>query len=152
MSEPSIFSQKDISTTYPPLIFYAEDDPLITRLFLQGMEEILPKFQVKFFSNGKELLNGLDLLLTQKGLLPNLILLDLHMPIKDGLSTLADIKKNEIFDPIPILMFSSSEVSVEKEQSLQLGANAFLEKEFDFEFIEEVLSKLDEYWSKLFQL
>lgn len=137
-------------TTYPPLIFYAEDDVLIRHIFLRSMETVIPKFQIKFFDNGKKILCGIEELQTKYNLVPNLIILDIEMPILDGLSTLPQIRKNKAFDSVPILMYSTLEDESYHKKALSLGANGFMNKSFSISGIESDLSTFDMYWTKIF--
>ena len=59
---------------------------------------------------------------------PDLILLDLNLPKRSGMEVLAEIKGDESLRSIPIIMFSSSERRVDKDKSLELGAQRYLMK------------------------
>ena len=135
--------------TQPALILYAEDNLMQIQLFLSVMEEIIPDFQVKFFRHGKALLEGFDNLVNDRHILPHLILLDVEMPVLNGISTLAQLRKEKRFQEIPILMFSSYKDEAITKQALALGANGFIEKPFDLDELESILRELDQKWCKL---
>ena len=126
-----------------------EDNLLQIQIFLAVMEEIIPDFQVKFFRNGKDFLEGLAELADERQILPNLILLDIEMPVLDGVSTLNLIRKEERFDEIPIIMFSSYKDERISAQVLELGANAFIEKPFDLDELVEILKEIDAKWCRM---
>lgn len=73
-------------------------------------------------NNGVEALKALT---TDK---PDLILLDLMMPIMDGFKVLQTVKANPNFQNIPIIVFSAKGASEEISKALQAGANDFLVK------------------------
>ena len=60
--------------------------------------------------------------------LPSLILLDLNMPGKDGRETLKEIKKDNRFQHIPVLVFTTSSSHLDKKKAYELGANCFITK------------------------
>ena len=64
---------------------------------------------------------------------PDLIILDLNMPGKNGLEVLSDIKNNLQWKHIPVLVFSNSEFSGDICKCYTLGANAYLAKPADFQ-------------------
>ena len=59
---------------------------------------------------------------------PNLVLLDLHLPRKDGRVVLADVKSDPSLRRIPIVIFSTSRAAKDIERSYELGANSYVSK------------------------
>ena len=80
---------------------------------------------------------------------PDLILLDLNMPRKNGLEVLADIKDNSKWAHIPVLVFSNSEFSGDICRCYNLGANAYLSKPVDFQGFVDLARIIDQFWFKL---
>ncbi len=80
---------------------------------------------------------------------PDLIILDLNMPRKNGLEVLADIKNNPILEHIPILVFSNSEFSRDICKCYTLGANAYLTKPVDFQGFIDLAHVIDVFWFKM---
>lgn len=105
------------------LVFLAEDDQDDQVTFLEALIEVNLAIEVKIFENGFSLLKGLG-----NGKLPSLIILDLNMPLLNGLETLTELKKNEQLKDIPKLVWSTSENAEVKYACLQLGANDYFEK------------------------
>jgi len=79
---------------------------------------------------------------------PDLIILDLNMPRKNGLEVLAEIKQNPRWAHIPVLVFSNSEFSKDVCKSYTLGANAYLNKPVDFEGFVDIARVIDLFWLK----
>jgi CheY-like chemotaxis protein len=59
---------------------------------------------------------------------PDLIVLNLHLPGKDGFEVLAEIRENESLRSIPIIIFTTSSATAERKRALALGANDFVSK------------------------
>jgi len=59
---------------------------------------------------------------------PNLVLLDLNLPRKDGRSVLAEVKSDPALRRIPVVIFSTSQAPLDIERSYALGANSYVSK------------------------
>lgn len=79
---------------------------------------------------------------------PDLILLDLNMPLKDGLAVLADIKQDPDLGQIPVLILTSSRNDQDRMGSYQLKANFYIVKPMELDQLEGIGSYLDEFWIK----
>jgi two-component system, chemotaxis family, response regulator Rcp1 len=77
---------------------------------------------------------------------PNLVLLDLNLPGKDGKAVLREIKQDSQLKSIPVSILSSSTRDADVEQSYQLGANCYVAKPIDFASFQKVLQKLETFW------
>ena len=96
-------------------------------VFKQGMETAL-----KFFPDINLIIsacNGVDLLEQLKIHKPDVILLDLRMPVMDGLSTLRELKK--LYPRIKVLILSMHAESPDVEEALRIGADGYLLKSYD---------------------
>lgn len=83
---------------------------------------------------------------------PDLILLDLNMPRKDGREVLEDIKGNPGLKRIPVVVLTSSEAEEDVLRSYELHANAYLTKPVDFSGFIDVVGKLEEFWLQVVKL
>lgn len=72
--------------------------------------------------------------------MPDLIFLDLNMPIKNGYECLDEIRVNEKLKHIPIAIFSTSATADDIERTRQGGANAYIRKPANFETLKEVIA------------
>ena len=75
---------------------------------------------------------------------PDLVLLDLNLPLKDGREILAEIKADEDLRTIPIVVLTTSEADEDIARSYDLGANAYVTKPVDFDRFIEVVRKIDD--------
>jgi CheY-like chemotaxis protein len=131
-------------------ILMVDDDPddffLVRDAFWQS------GFQGKLHlvSDGQELMEYLcrcgKLRRLHKSPLPSLILLDLHMPGKDGREALLEIKNDPDFRRIPIVIFTSSREEEDVSYCYELGANSYVNKPASFDALVALIGKLGEYW------
>src|SRR5690606_26792837 len=126
----------------PLLIYLADDDQDDRMLFREALDEIDEDIAIEDFDNGVTLM---DNLLNKNKPLPDIIYLDLNMPLMNGEECLHDIKNEFELSQIPIVIYSTY-VDVESANSLQeKGANLFLEKPDTFNKLKNLLSKSLEY-------
>ena len=77
---------------------------------------------------------------------PDLVLLDLNLPRKDGRQVLAEIKGSEKLRRIPVIVMSSSQDIKDILQSYDLGANCYISKPVDFHGFRSTMKSLDDFW------
>jgi CheY-like chemotaxis protein len=80
---------------------------------------------------------------------PDLVILDLNMPRKNGLEVLSEIKSDPKWAHLPVLVFSNSDYSRDICKCYSLGANAYLNKPVDFDTFVEFARIIDKFWLKL---
>ncbi|CAM4092027.1 MULTISPECIES: response regulator [Flavobacterium] len=119
------------------LITLADDDEDDRLFFTDAFDELKINTVVNTFKNGKELL---DFLNHPESVLPNIIFLDLNMPILNGIDCLKEIKKNDKFNNIAIAIYSTSSSEQDVENTFVLGANIYIKKPSDFNTLKKVLS------------
>jgi len=83
---------------------------------------------------------------------PDLVLLDLNMPRKDGREVLEEIKGSGDLKRIPVVVLTSSEAEEDVLRSYELHANAYLTKPVDFSGFIDVVGKLEEFWLQVVRL
>lgn len=72
---------------------------------------------------------------------PDLVLMDLAIPLTDGLMALNSLRKNDLFEKVPIVLVSGFVQPQFRSAAFELGATEFLSKPVDFSFLEFVLDK-----------
>jgi chemotaxis family two-component system response regulator Rcp1 len=82
----------------------------------------------------------------EEGLKPDLILLDLMLPKKDGWEVLAECKADPQLRYIPIVVFTTSKLGSEVKRCYDLGANSFVAKPFDLESFQHTIDAIVNYW------
>ncbi len=126
-------------------ILMADDDEDDCILVRSAFQEIGMPHDLRFVADGEELLNYLlhqgNFTDHQKHPRPDLILLDLNMPLIDGREALARIKSYPGLAPIPILILTTSKDQRDIALSREAGASSFLSKPEVFEDLTEMLSR-----------
>jgi CheY-like chemotaxis protein len=118
-------------------IFLADDDSEDRQLFTEALQELPFKVAVATFDNGVTLM---DELLNPETRLPDLIFLDLNMPLMNGEECLADIRDEPKLAEIPIIIYSNY-LDKEKVKLLyQKGANRYLKKPAQFAKLKSSIS------------
>ncbi|MUH37738.1 response regulator [Zobellia amurskyensis] len=126
-----------ITTEKKWTIFLADDDSMDQEIFSDALAKIDMPVSLRTFDNGIDLLSELE---TGDGL-PNVIFLDLYMPKMDGSDCLIKIRKNPLFDNVPIVLYST-EFDIDRiEELFELGANRYLRKTSSFESLVSSLER-----------
>jgi CheY-like chemotaxis protein len=120
-------------------ITLADDDEDDRLFFTDAFDELKINTKVNTFNNGKELLNHL---LQPSTILPNIIFLDLNMPILKGIDCLKEIKSNDRFKNIAIAIYSTSSSEEDVENTFVLGANIYIKKPGNFSDLKKILSEV----------
>ncbi len=106
-------------------VLVVEDDLVDLHIATCILKRIDEEITVVHSPNGEE---AVSYLYDIKTALPDLILLDINMPIMNGKEFLKQRALVEDFRNIPVIMLSSSGFSIEKNECLSLGADDFIEK------------------------
>ena len=83
---------------------------------------------------------------------PDLVLLDLNLPKRDGREVLAEIKSDADLKRIPIVVLTTSEAEQDVLRSYALHANCYITKPVDFEQFIRVVKSIDEFWLSVVRL
>lgn len=130
-------------TEISQLIYLVDDDADYRFLVQQVFRMFLPHHQVRFFSSGVELVSKFDSLADHlHTITPRTIVLDIDMPGLNGFETLLKIKQQRYWQQIPIIMMTNRDMLEFRQQSLRLGASAFLLKPLDLLSIKDVMTKI----------
>lgn len=84
--------------------------------------------------------------------LPDLILLDLNLPLKDGRQVLAELKQDEKLRSIPVVVLTTSRAETDISTCYDLHANSYLVKPVDLAEFERVIEDVQRYWFGRVQL
>ena len=124
-------------------ILISEDDPDDRLLTKEAFEESALKGKLYFVEDGEELLDSLN---KEDNPLPDLILLDLNMPRKDGREALREIKGDPRLRHIPVIVLTTSHSETDIFHSYDLGANSYIPKPVTFEGFLNFMKVLEKYW------
>lgn len=108
----------------PKIVVLAEDDDEDADIFRDALADLNINVQLTIVENGILLMNFLE----QSKILPDLVFLDLNMPLKNGLQCLKDIKNSERLKSLFTIILSTSSNEIQKKEMYVNGANLFLTK------------------------
>jgi CheY-like chemotaxis protein len=120
-------------------ILLADDDEDDRLFFKEALEEIKVRTNVAFVNDGIQLMNYLN---RPGNRLPNVVFLDLNMPIKGGMECLTEIRKNSRLKDLAIVIYSTSASDEDIEEAFVNGANIYLKKPNDFSLLKSCLSQV----------
>ena len=137
----------------PIEILLVEDNPGDVRLTIEGLKE------GKILNNLNVVGNGVEALafLRQEGGYanaprPELILLDLNLPKKDGREVLAEIKNDNSLKRIPVVILTSSEAEQDIVKSYDLHANCYVTKPLELDQFIGVIKNIEQFWLTVVKL
>jgi two-component system, chemotaxis family, response regulator Rcp1 len=136
----------------PPLdVLLVEDNPADVRLTIEALKDARMPTRLHVARDGVE---AIRLLRDETGLVPrpDLILLDLNLPRKDGREVLAEVKKDEALRHIPVVILTTSQAEQDILQSYRLGANAFVTKPVEIDHFFEVVRSMEHFWLEVARL
>jgi CheY-like chemotaxis protein len=137
----------------PIEVLLVEDDPGDVLMTQEAFEEHKLRNRLTVVSDGAEALAYLR----REGryaeaVTPDLILLDLNLPRRDGREVLAEIKKDDDLCRIPVVVLTTSAADEDILRSYQLHANAYVTKPVDFERFISVVRQIDEFFVSVVKL
>ena len=121
-------------------VYLVDDDADDRMIFAQAIAEVAENCSLVNFSNGRKII---DFLRTPESRLelPDLLLLDINMPILDGLAALEIIRTEMKLYSLPIAMYSTSSLDADITKALVLGANLYITKPSSFDDLTVLLHK-----------
>lgn len=119
-------------------ILLADDDAVDRELFAEALKSTQVKCKLDEVSGGEEVFTHLNSNTSK----PDLIILDLNMPVKDGRETLRELKANKNFKYIPVIILSTSNSHFDISHSYDSGASLFLTKPHSFPDLVDMLRVL----------
>ena len=122
-------------------IFLVEDDEDDQELIKIAFGKLSLKHQLQIVNNGQEMLDALE----GQTSLPCLIILDLNMPILNGIQTLKELKANPRFTKIPKVVFTTSDSEENKNKCYSYGAADYFIKPARMNEIVTTLEKIVSY-------
>ena len=144
---------KSKTTDRPIDILLVEDNPGDVRLTVEVLKECKVRNKLHVANDGLE---AMDFLYRQDKYLhaphPDLILLDLNLPKKDGHEVLAVIKKNPALKHIPVVILTGSAAEEDILKTYDLYANCYITKPIDIEQFITVIKSIKDFWLTIVKL
>ncbi len=131
----------------PIEILLVEDSPSDVRLTLKVLNQAKVANRVSHVEDGVEALE----FLRHEGKYkdsprPDLILLDLNLPRKDGREVLEELKNDPEFATIPVVVLTTSKAEQDILRSYELRANCYITKPVDFPGLLDVIQSIEKFW------
>lgn len=134
-------------------ILLIEDNPGDVRLTKEALKENKVLNELHVVSDGEE---AMKFLRRSKGFekkpRPDLILLDLNLPKKDGREVLAEIKNDDNLKRIPVIILTSSKSEEDIFKTYNLHANCYLTKPISLESFINVIKSIEDFWFTVVKL
>lgn len=141
------------SQPLPIDILLVEDNPGDVRLTQEVLKDSKVRNNLIIANNGDEALACLRKQGKYKGIpRPDLILLDLNLPVKDGREVLALIKADSDFKRIPVVILTTSKAEEDILKTYNLHANCYVTKPVDLEQFVGVVKSLEDFWLAIVKL
>lgn len=125
-------------------ILLVEDDQVDAMTVTRALKEIHVTNPLVHLENGEEALHHLRDRGNEK---PCIILLDLNMPIMNGIEFLNVAKHDDELKRIPVVVLTTSEEQQDKVGSFNLGVAGYMAKPVDYRLFVEVMRSIDAYWT-----
>ena len=134
-------------------ILLVEDNPGDVRLTMEALKDAKMLNNLNVCADGEEAMA----FLRQEGEFhksprPDLILLDLNMPKKDGREVLAEIKNNPELKRIPVVMLTTSTAEQDILDSYDLHANCYVTKPVDLDQFVTIVKTIEDFWLTIVKL
>ena len=120
-------------------VVLADDDEDDRLMLEEAVHDVHPKIRFETVENGDALMK---LLLTSNSSLPDLILLDLNMPGKNGRVCLDEIRSSERLKNLPVVIYSTSANPKDIEETFDKGANLYIQKPNSYQELTALTKKL----------
>jgi len=128
-------------------ILLVEDNAADILLLEESLADIAMKINLHVVNNGEEAMSYLQQIEPFRAAIrPDLILLDLNLPRKNGFAVLEEIKKDSKLRQIPVVILSTSQAPEDISRSYQLHANCYIIKPSDFSRFMAVIQSIVEFW------
>jgi two-component system, chemotaxis family, response regulator Rcp1 len=141
------------SNAAPIEVLLVEDSPGDVRLTREAFKDVKVNVNLHVASDGTE---AMAFLLREgeqsTAPRPDLILLDLNLPKKDGREVLEEIKKNDDLKTIPVVILTTSASDADILRSYMLHANCYITKPVDLQGFLAVVKSIDGFWLSVVQL
>jgi two-component system, chemotaxis family, response regulator Rcp1 len=134
-------------------ILLVEDNAADVRLTIEALREGKVRNELSIARDGAEAMK----FLRREGEFanasrPDLVLLDLNLPKKDGREVLAEIKADDDLKRIPVVVLTTSSAEVDILKSYSLHANCYITKPVDLEQFVQVVKSIDDFWLTIVRL
>ena len=134
-------------------ILLVEDSPDDTELTLRALRKAGLSNRIEVARDGVEALEFIfcEGKYSERHIedMPKVVLLDLKLPLMDGLEVLREIKRNELTRDTPVVVLTSSRQTPDVAECYRLGVNSYIVKPVEFDKFVDAVEQLGLYWTGL---
>lgn len=132
-------------------VLLVEDNPADVRLTREALQESKSPVTLHVVEDGIKAMAFLRTPTTETPR-PDIILLDLNLPRKDGREVLQEIRRDDMLRHIPVVILTTSQAEQDVLKAYQLSANAYITKPVDLEQFFNVVRTIDGFWFRTARL
>jgi len=140
-------------TSKPIEILLVEDSPGDVRLIQEAMKDARVRNIMAVAGDGVE---AMDYLRRRGAFVrvsrPDLILLDLNLPRKNGFEVLKEIKNDPLLKSVPVIVLTTSQSEQDIVKSYELYANAYISKPVDLDQFLAAVKVIEDFWLEIVRL
>lgn len=137
----------------PVEILLVEDDPGDIELIKETISSSKLKINLQIVNDGSKAISYLK----KQGQYsdktePDLVILDLNLPLKNGMEVLKEVKSDEDIKHIPIIVMTTSDQDSDVLKSYKLGANSYVTKPMGIEQFSHIVNTIEDFWLTIVKL
>jgi CheY-like chemotaxis protein len=145
--------QTNVSRASALQVLLVEDNPGDARLTMEAFKDAKVYMDMRVVHDGVEAMAYLNRIGEfAESPRPDLILLDLNLPKKDGRAVLAEVKADPSLKTIPVVVLTTSASEIDILSSYELHANCYITKPVDMEGFLSVVKSIDDFWLSVVKL
>ena len=120
-------------------VLLIDDDRDDASLFKEALQEVNEKVAFDYFEGCQEAIIKLN---AEEYQLPDIIFLDINMPVVNGWYCLEEFKRSEKLASVPVYIYTTSSHKKEKERAIAMGATGFITKPMDYNELKNILREV----------
>ncbi len=128
-------------------ILLVEDSSTDAFLIQEALSQVSEDHTLEVVTDGEQAIERL-----RNGARPDLVLLDLNLPRKDGREVLAEIKADAALKTIPVVVLTTSQAEQDILKSYRLSANCYITKPVDLDQFITVVKSIEDFWLAIVKL
>lgn len=134
-------------------ILLVEDDPGDVELIKESISNSKIKLKLNVANNGEEAISYLKNEGDYKDSSePDLIILDLNLPLRSGMEVLEEVKADDNLKHIPVIVMTTSDQDTDIIKSYRLGANSYVTKPLGIDQFAKIVSSIENFWLTVVKL
>jgi two-component system, chemotaxis family, response regulator Rcp1 len=134
------------NVTKPVQMLLVEDSSSDVRLIREALKETSLPVEITVARDGVEALDWLHKTESGQALRPDLVLLDLNLPRKNGHEVLSEVKTSPSLSAIPVLVMTSSNDDEDVNQAYRLNANGYITKPSNLTEYIQIVRSIEQFW------